>query len=185
MTAIYVLLAIVALLGIWAVATYNGLVRARNRADEAWSGVDVQLKRRCDLVPNLVAAVQGYARHERSVLEAVAAARAAVLNAGDRDQREHSESGLSEQLTQLRAVAENYPDLKASANFLQLQRDLEQVENEIQAARNIFNGNVRYLNTLVQQFPSSVVARFGSFEPRKFFEVELAADRLTPAVALA
>lgn len=185
MTAIYVVGGLVGLALIWGVASYNRLVRARNRVDESWSGVDVQLKRRCDLVPNLVAAVQGYAQHERSVFEAIAEARAAVMSAGGRDERERGESNLSGLLAQLRAVAEGYPDLRASDNFIQLQRDLTEVEDEIQAARNIFNSNVRFLNTRIESFPTSLIASIGSFKRRDFFEVEVEADRGLPAVALA
>jgi LemA protein len=185
MTGIYIAGGLIVGAAIWAIATFNSLVRARNRVDESWSGVDVQLKRRCDLVPNLVAAVQGYAQHERSLLEAVTVARAAVLEAGARDQRERGESGLSALLGRLMAVAENYPDLKASANFIALQRDLTEVKNEIQAARNIYNSNVRFLNTKIESFPSSIVAGLAKFDCRSFFTLDVDADRGVPVVALA
>lgn len=186
-TALYVIGAVVSLVAAWAIATFNTLVRARNRVDESWSGVDVQLKRRHDLVPNLVAAVEGYARHESGTLEAATQARAQAraAGAGGPASRGAVESALSGVLSQVRAVAERYPELAASNNFRQLQLQLAEVEDEIQGARNIFNSNVEFLNTKIQSFPNSLVAGLASFRERDFFEVDLPAERRPREVSFA
>jgi LemA protein len=180
-TVVYVLLAVAALGIVWAIVTLNGFVRARNQVDESWSGVDVQLKRRHDLVPNLVETVKGYAAHESGVLERVTEARAAAVAATDPEQQGRAEASLTSALGGIRAVAEQYPQLRASENFQQLQAELAQIEDEIQAARRIYNANVRAFNTRIQIFPNSLLA--GAYTPRRFFEIEDAGERAVPAVA--
>jgi LemA protein len=154
----------------------NSMVGARNRVDEAWSGIDVQLKRRHDLVPNLVETVKGYASHEQRVFEKTSEARSEAMRAAGPQQSQEAEAKLTGALTDLRAVAENYPDLRATENFQRLQADLNEIEDEIQAARRIYNSNVQAYNTKIQIFPNSLIAR-GSFEEREFFEIESAAER--------
>ena len=170
---LWVILAIVAAALLYAVIVFNSLVRTRQMADEAWSGIDVQLKRRHDLVPNLVDTVKGYAGHERSVLEEVTQLRGAAraLPQGDVAARAQAEGALSAAIGKLLAVAENYPDLKASNNFLELQKQLSDLENELQMARRYYNGTVRNLNVLVQSFPSNLIAGMAGFAPRDFFEL--------------
>jgi len=170
---LWIILAIVAAALIYAVVVFNSLVRTRQMADEAWSGIDVQLKRRHDLVPNLVDTVKAYAAHERSVLEQVTQLRGAAraLPEGDVAARAQAEGALSAALGKLMALAENYPDLKASNNFLELQKQLSDLENELQMARRYYNGTVRNLNVLVQSFPSNLIARLSGFAPRDFFEL--------------
>jgi LemA protein len=180
-TVVYAALGLGALAVIWAILTLNGFVRARNQVDESWSGVDVQLKRRHDLIPNLVDTVKGYAAHESSVLEEVTKARAAALTAHDPDAQANAEANLTRVLGGIRAVAEQYPQLRASENFQRLQAELAQIEDEIQAARRIYNANVREFNTRIQVFPNSLLA--GGYSPRHFFEIEDAAERAVPAVA--
>jgi LemA protein len=169
----------------YAIVIFNRLVSLRQLANEGWSGIDVQLKRRSDLVPNLVDSVKGYAAHERSVLEQVTKLReqARALPAGDVAARAQAEGALAAGLTKLMALAEAYPDLKASANFLELQKQLSELENEIQMSRRYYNGTVRNLNTLVQSFPSNLIAGVGGFATRDYFE-PAAADRAVPQVAL-
>lgn len=172
---IYVLIGLIVILVIWVILAYNGFVRLVNRTKEAWADIDVQLKRRYDLIPQLVNTVQGYAEHEKGVLEEVTNARAQALNseqAGDVKGMEQSENMLSGALKSLFAVAENYPDLKANENFLELQRELSDTENKIQAARRFYNGNVRDLNTKIESFPYNVIAGMFSFEKRDYFELE-------------
>jgi len=167
----WVLLGVVVLFALWAVAVYNRFVRFVMRTKEAWADIDVQLKRRYDLVPNLVETVKGYAAHEKGVFENVTKARAAAMDAGSLEEKGKAENALSKTLKSLFAVAEAYPDLKANTNFLELQRELEDTENKIQAARRFYNGNVRDLNTSLQTFPGNVIAEFFRFEPREFFEL--------------
>ena len=184
---LWIILAVVAAVVIYAIVVFNSLVRTRQMVNEAWSGIDVQLKRRSDLVPNLVDTVKGYAAHERGVLEQVTQLRGAAqaLPAGDVAARAQAEGALSAALRQLFAVAENYPDLKASANFLQLQQQLSDLENELQMARRYYNGAVRNLNVLVQSFPSNLIAGVVGFAPRDYFEVADAGERAAPQVDLA
>ena len=184
MTAVYLVIGVATLVGLWSIVTYNTLIRARNRVDESWSGIDVQLKRRRDLVPNLVEAVKGYARHESGTLIEATKARAAAAAATDRASIGRAETSLSRALGQLRAVAENYPQLRASQNFVELQQELTEVESEISAARSIYNSNAQFLNTRIQVFPNSIVAGLGSFEPRKFFEARLESDRAVPSASV-
>ena len=170
---------------LFAVAMYNGLVSIRNQVDEAWSDVDTELKRRYDLIPNLVATVQGYAKHERELLERVTELRGrASANHGSPRSQAADESALEGALGQLRIRLEAYPDLKASDSFLALQRELSNTEDRIQAALRFYNGNVRENNNKVEQFPSNLVARLGGFGQREFFELKAAAEREAPAVDL-
>jgi len=176
------ILAVLAAIVVWFVVIYNGLVRLKVRTDEAWSDIDVQLKRRYDLIPNLVNAVKGYASHESGVFEKVTEARANAMNAGTAAEKGQAENALSGTLKSLFAVAENYPELKANTNFLELQRELSDTENKIQAARRFYNGNVRDLNTKIQIFPDNTVAGILSIKKREFFEIEEAAQKETPKV---
>jgi LemA protein len=183
MTAVYIIIALLVLVALWAVMTYNGLVARRNKVDESWSGIDVQLKRRRDLIPNLVETVKGYAAHESTVLENVIKARqqaAAATTPGDVQQAENLLTGT---LRQMFALSEAYPDLKANTNFQQLQVELSDTEDKIQAARRIYNGNVRDYNTRIQSVPSNIIANMGNFAEREFFEIENPADREPVAVS--
>jgi LemA protein len=183
MTALYIVLGALALVAIWAVLAYNALVKSRNKVDEAWSGIDVQLKRRHDLVPNLVETVKGYAAHERETLQNVTEARLAAVEAGEPAQVERAEARLTSALGGINALAEAYPQLRASENFQRLEGELASIEDEIQAARRIYNSNVQHYNTRTQQFPTVLLAGPMAFTPRAFFEVESAAERNVPQVA--
>lgn len=178
-----ILVIIVAVIG-YGIFAYNNLIRQRQLAQEGWSGIDVQLKRRADLIPNLLESVKGYMAHERETLEAVTAARTAAVAAqnGTPEQRAQAEGILSGALGRLFAVAEAYPDLKASQNFLQFQGELSNTENEIQLSRRYYNGTARDMNTSVESFPSNVVANFFKFDKAEYFEMENPADRAVPAV---
>ena len=167
-----ILLAIIVILIIWAIAIYNGLIRLKNRVDEAWSDIDVQLKRRYDLIPNLVNTVKGYAAHEKEVFEKVTEARTRAMSAQSAGDKAQAENMLSQTLKSLFAVAENYPDLKANQNFLELQRELTDTEDKIQAARRFYNGNVRDFNTKIQVFPNNLIAGSLGYTAREFFEAE-------------
>lgn len=160
---------IVLILAALLAAMYNSLVRLRNKVDEAWSDIDVQLKRRYDLIPNLVETVKGYAGHEKSVFEEVTKARSEAMNAGTPGQKAEAEAGLAGVLKSLFAVAENYPDLKANTNFLDLQGQLSEIENHIQNARRFYNGNVRDFNTKIEIFPNNLVAPMFGFKKYDFF----------------
>jgi LemA protein len=183
---LWVISIVAAAVAIYAIIIFNSLVRTRQMANEAWSGIDVQLKRRSDLVPNLVDAVKGYAGHERSVLEEVTKLRSAARALPDNDvaSRAQAETALSLALSKLVALAENYPDLKASQNFLELQQQLSQLETELQMARRYYNGTVRNQNVLVQSFPSNVIASLFGFSQRQYFEISNDAERATPTVNL-
>jgi len=163
---------------------YNRLVRHRNRVEEAWSGIDVQLRFRHDLIPNLVETVRGYAGHERNLLEELTRLRADAGRSGDPADTEEAETHLTETLRRLFAVTEAYPELKASENFLKLQEQLVEIEDRIQMARRYYNGSVRDYNTLVESFPSNLAAGLFGFDERDFFEIETATHRLVPAVCL-
>ena len=170
---LWILLAVVAVLVIYIIATYNGLIKLKVRVEEAWSDITVQLKRRADLIPNLVNTVQGYAKHEKSVFEEVTKARSAIMDAqGDVKKSAEAENMLSGALKSLFAVAEAYPDLKANQNFVELQRELVDTEDKIQASRRFYNGGVRDMNTKVETFPSNIIAGMFSIGKREFFEVE-------------
>jgi len=182
MTGLYILIGLIVVLALWLVSIYNRLVRKRNLVEEGWSGIEVQLKRRANLIPNLVEAVKGYMGHERGVLEKVTELRGQSLQGGPPAQRGAVESALAGALGKLLAVAEGYPDLKANQNFLGLQGSLSEVEEQIQLARRYYNGAVRDLNIAVQSFPANLVAsRFG-FKEAEFFELEDPADRAVPQV---
>jgi LemA protein len=182
MTVLLVLGGLLALLALWVVITNNSFIRARNKVDEAWSGIDVQLKRRHDLVPNLVETVKGYAAHESTTLAAVTQARAAAMQAGTGAQRTQAEERLTSALDGIRVVAEQYPELRASQSFQTLMGQLSELEDQIQAARRIFNSNVNAYNTRIQVFPNSLVAG-GKFTPRELFQLDSPAERAVPAVA--
>ena len=175
MLGLWIVLGVVALATVWAVVAYNRLVTYRNRAEEGWSQIDVQLRRRYDLIPNLVETVQGYAAHEREVFEEVARARSAAIGATGAAEQASAENAVTTGLRKLLAVAENYPDLKASANFLALQEELTDTESKIAYARQYYNEQVRLLNTRIQSFPSSAIANLFHFERREFFDIEDAA----------
>jgi len=172
---LWILLAVAIILGGWLIAMYNGLISLRNKTDEAWSDIDVQTKRRYDLIPNLVETVKGYATHESGVFEAVTKARSVAMGASDPAAKGEAENMLSGTLKTLFAVAENYPELKANVNFLDLQKTLADIEDKIQASRRFYNGNVRDLNTSIQVFPTNIFANAMGFKARQFFEAEAAA----------
>ncbi len=180
MTLLYTLLAVAALILIWAVASYNRFVSFVNRAKEAWADIDVQLKRRYDLIPNLVNTVKGYATHEKEAFENVTKARSMAMGAGSVAEQGKAENMLSGALKSLFAVAEAYPDLKANQNFLELQRELSDTENKIQAARRFYNTNVRDLNTMVESFPSNIIAGIFNFAKREFFELAEGSPEANP-----
>lgn len=185
-TGLIIVIVLVALVVVWAVLTYNGLVSRRNRVDESWSGIDVQLKRRHDLIPNIVETVKGYATHEKSTLENVIQARNSAVSAGESGnpgELAAAEGILSGALRQVFALSEAYPDLKANTNFLDLQQQLSDTEDKVSAARRIYNGNVRDYNTKIQQVPSNIIAGMGNFPIREFFEIEDASERATPTVS--
>jgi LemA protein len=161
----------------WIIAVYNGLITLRNRTQEAWSDIDVQLKRRYDLIPNLVETVKGYARHESETMQKVIEARSSAMNAQGAAARADAENMLSNTLKSLFAIAENYPDLKASQNFLQMQDDLKDAEDKIQAARRFYNANVRDFNTKIEVFPNNIIATNLKFKKYEFFEITNEAER--------
>jgi len=177
-----ILLILIVLFILYLVFTYNRLVRLQNLTKEGWSGIDVQLKQRANLIPNLVEAVKGYMGHERGVLEKLTELRTQCLASGTMQERSANENQLTGALRQLFALAENYPDLKASQNFIELQQALSNVENQIQLARRYYNGTARDFNILVESFPSNLVARGFGFGPVQFFEIEDAAERDVPSV---
>jgi LemA protein len=183
MTGLYILLALVAVALTAAVSIYNRLVRNRQMVQEGWSGIDVQLKRRADLIPNLIETVKGYMGHEKGVLEKVTELRAQSMRAQTPGEKGQVEGALGAALANLFAVAENYPDLKASQNFMELQKSLADVEEQIQLSRRYYNGAARNLNILVGSFPSNIVANMFQFLPAEYFEIEDAADRAVPKVA--
>ena len=183
MVIVLIVVGVILLLGLIYVLIRNSMIGSRNRVDEAWSGIDVQLKRRHDLVPNLVESVKGYAQHEQSTFEKVTQARAAAMQAQGPAEAGQAEGMLSQALGGLRVVAEQYPELRATENFQQLMRNLSELEDEIQASRRIYNSNVQAYNTKIQVFPNSVIANSGGFTPREFFEIEVAAEREAPDVS--
>ncbi|WP_194777484.1 LemA family protein [Pararhodonellum marinum] len=177
-----VALAVVAAVALFAITIYNKLVSLKNLAEEGWSGIDVQLKRRTDLIPNLLETVKGYASHEKEVFEEVTKRRSESMKPHSIDEQGRTEAALSQSLMKLMAVAENYPELKADANFRQLQNELSAIEDEIQKSRRYYNGTVRELNTKVESFPSNLVANAFSFNKFPFFELDNPADRNVPQV---
>lgn len=171
-TSIWIIGIALAIGVIWIIAAYNGLIRLKNHVEEAWSDIDVQLKRRYDLIPNLVETVKGYATHEREAFENVTKARSAAMGATTPEAKGQAENMLSGALKSIFALAEAYPDLKANQNFAKLQDELSDTENKIQAARRFYNGNVRDFNTRIQQFPTNIFAGWLGFTNREFFAVE-------------
>ncbi len=167
-----ILIAIGVVVVLWLIMTYNRLITLKNRTSEAWSDIDVQLKRRYNLIPNLVETVRGYATHERELFEKVTKARVLAMGAQTIKEKGEAENMLSGTLKSLFAVAENYPDLKASVNFLELQRELRDTEDKIQASRRFYNTNVRDLNIKTESFPTNIVAGLLGFKKRDFFEAE-------------
>lgn len=174
-----IILVLIGLAAVWAIFTYNRFIKLVNMVKEAWSGIDVQLKRRFNLLPNLIATVKGYAKHESGVLEKLTIAR---TGSQDVNERGAEEGRLSQAINNLLAVAEAYPELKASQNFLELQNSLDEIENQIQMARRYYNGSVRDLNILVESFPSNLIAQVFGFASAEFFEIELARQRDLPEV---
>jgi len=171
MEILWIIVGLVAVMVLWLIFGFNRLVTLRTRANEAESDIDVQLKRRYDLIPNLVETVKGYMTHERQVFENVTKARTAAMSAKDMHDKAEKENILSGTLKTLFAVSENYPDLKANVNFLDLQRELSDTENKIQAARRFYNGNVRDLNILIETFPSRIIAGLFNFKKMEFFDL--------------
>lgn len=168
----WIILIVVVAVVLWLIGVYNGLIRSRNRVEEAWSDIEVQLKRRYDLIPNLVNTVKGYAKQESSVLQNVTEARSNAMNAGSMQERLKDENMLSGALKSLFAVAEAYPDLKSNQNFMQMQRDLTDTEDKIQASRRFYNGSVRDFNTKLQVFPTNMVGNMLGFKNREFFDID-------------
>jgi LemA protein len=172
MITLWIIIGVVVVLALFVWVTYNGLVTLRVRVDEAWSDINVQLKRRLDLIPNLIETVKGYAKHEKGVFEAVTEARSNVINAKGVKETAAAENQFEGALKSLFAVAEAYPDLKASQNFVELQQELVDTEDKIQASRRFYNGGVRDLNTKIQTFPANAVAAMFGFKNREFFDVD-------------
>jgi len=183
MLPVIVLLVILVIVAFLIIGTYNGLVRSRNEVKSAWSSIDVQLKRRYDLIPNLIETVKGYAAHERQTLDAVTKARQqAVSFTGGVEERAKVENALTQTLRSLFALAEAYPDLKANQNFLALQEELSATENKIGFARQYYNDAVMYYKNRIEMFPSNLIAGMFNFRPEPFFETEAAAERVAPQV---
>jgi len=177
MIIIYIVLGVLVAIVLWVIFVFNTLITLRNRAKEAWSDIDVQLKRRYNLIPNLVETVKGYAGHEKEVFQKVTEARTKAMGAQTMEEHSKSENMLSSTLKSLFAVAENYPQLKAGENFLELQRELRDTEDKIQASRRFYNGNVRDLNTKIEIFPARIIAAMFAFKKMDFFEIEEAAAK--------
>lgn len=177
-----IFLGLIVVIALWVMAIYNSLVRLRAMVEEGWSGIETQLKRRANLIPNLVETVKGYAEHEKSAFEEVTRLRTQSLAGGSVSERAATESMLTKAIGGIMAVAEAYPDLKASENFKSLQADLATIENEIQLSRRYYNGTVRNLNIKVESFPSNLIANAFSFTKADYFEIENEADRAVPQV---
>ncbi len=167
----YIILGLAIIIVGWLVFGFNSLVLGRNRAKEAWADIDVQLKRRYDLIPNLIEAVKGYMQHEKDTLSKVTEMRTLAMQGGSLEQRAENENMLTEALKSIFAVSENYPDLKANENFMELQRELSDTENKLQAARRFYNGVVRDFNTKIEQVPTNIIANIFNFKTRDFFEL--------------
>ncbi len=183
MNILYIILAVVVLIILWIILTYNGLIRRRNRTKEAWADIDVQLKRRYNLIPNLVQTVKGYATHEKGVFEKVTEARTRAMGAKNPKERGEAENVLAGTLKTLFAVSENYPQLKASGNFIELQRELRDTEDKIQAARRFYNTNVRDINIKIESFPANIIASTFKFKRGELFELTETKEREVPKVA--
>lgn len=177
MAIVFGFLAIIVIFVFFVIALYNGLIRLKNRTQESWSDIDVQLKRRYDLVPNLVETVKGYAKHEEGVFTKVTQARNMAMNASNVKDQQNAENMLSNTLKSLFAVAENYPELKANTNFANLQNQLSEIENHIQSSRRYYNGNVRDFNTKLEVFPNNIIAKQLGFKQFDFFELDDESER--------
>jgi len=178
----FIILAILVIVAVWAISIYNRLIKGKNLVDEGWSNIDVQLKQRANLIPNLISTVKGYVTHEKNLLTQVTQLRNQSLNASTVAEQGQAENALTQTLGRLFAVAEAYPDLKANQQFLDVQQQLSQLEEKIQMARRYYNGTVRSLNTLIESFPSNIVAGRFNFTKRDFFELEDTNDRKVPKV---
>ena len=179
----WLILAVLLLCGIYILLTYNRFISLRNMVENAWSQIDVQLKRRHDLIPNLVETAKGYMKHERETFEEITKARAQAMGAKTVGDAAKAEGALGEALSKFMLVVENYPDLKANQNFLAVQEELTSTENKISFARQSYNDQVLFFNNKIQMFPSNIVAGMFSFTPREFFEIESAAEREVPKVS--
>ena len=182
MIALIVIIALVVIVLLYGVSVYNKLVKFRNLVQEAWSSIDVMLKKRYDLIPNLVETVKGYATHERETLDSVTQARTMAKNASSVQEKEAAEKNLNQAMMNLFAVAEQYPDLKANTNFQQLQNELSSLESDIEKSSRYYNGTARENNTLVESFPSNIIANMYKFEKAPFFELQNTAEREVPSV---
>ncbi len=183
MTTLIIVAAIVVLLVFFVIAIYNSLIRLRNQVDNAWSQIDVQLKRRHDLIPNLVETAKGYMKHERETFEAITQARSQAMGARTVGEAAKAEGALGEALSKFMLVVENYPDLKANQNFLALQEELTSTENKISFARQSYNDQTMFFNNKIQMFPSNVIANMFNFTRRDFFEIEDKTEREVPKVS--
>ena len=179
---LWIILGVVILIILWLIVTYNGLIRSKNQTDEAWSDIDVQLKRRYDLIPNLIETVKGFTKQESSVLQNVTEARTKAMNAGSPKAKGEAENMLTSTLKTLFAVSENYPELKSNENFGKLQDELSDTENKIQASRRFYNSNVRDYNTKLEVFPTNMIAKALGFSQREFFEIEAEEERKNVSV---
>jgi len=179
---VYIAIAVAVVAAFWVVGVFNKLIKMRNRVKEAWADIDVQLKRRYDLIPNLINTVKGYAAHEKELFEKVTEARAKAIGAQTLSEHSEAEKGLSGALKSLFAVSENYPELEANENFLELQRELSDTENKIQAARRFYNGNVRDFNIAQESFPANVIAGSLGFQKAEFFEIGSEEEKEVPQV---
>ena len=183
MIALIIVAVILALLVIFVIGVYNALIRLRNQVDNAWSQIDVQLKRRHDLIPNLVETAKGYMKHERETFEEITKARSQAMGAKSVSEASKAEGALGEALSKFMLVVENYPDLKANQNFLSLQEELTSTENKTAFARQSYNDQVLFFNNKIQMFPSNIVANMFNFGKRDFFEIEVAVEREVPKVS--
>jgi LemA protein len=181
-TYLIIIIAVAAIIILWIIGVFNSLIRLKNRVSEAWSDIDVQLKRRYDLIPNLIEAVKGYMTHEANVFEKVTEARAKAISATGTAEKAQAENALSGALKTLFAVSENYPQLRASENFSKLQEELSDTENKIQASRRFYNGNARDFNIRQETFPSNIIAALFGFKKAEFFEIAEAAEKEAPKV---
>ena len=181
-TYLIIIIAVAAIIILWIIGVFNSLIRLKNRVREAWSDIDVQLKRRYDLIPNLIEAVKGYMTHEANVFEKVTEARAKAISATGTAEKAQAENALSGALKTLFAVSENYPQLRASENFSKLQEELSDTENKIQASRRFYNGNARDFNIRQETFPSNIIAALFGFKKAEFFEIAEAAEKEAPKV---
>ena len=182
MIVVLVLLALIVIVAAWLIGLYNGLVGLRNAVKNAWAQIDVQLKRRHDLIPNLVETAKGYVKHERETLENITAARSRAMGADTVGEKAKAESALSGAISKFMLVVENYPDLKANQNFLALQEELTSTENKIAFSRQAYNDQVMLYNNKIQMFPSNIVAGMFNFQPSEIFEIENEAERQAPKV---